>query len=129
MSDRDPFGAESKLKTSGGEVTIFRLRKLTEEGVGDIDRLPYSIRVLVEACLRNVDGFVVTAEDVTRLAHWRADAPHPAEIPFKPGRVVLQDFTGVPAAVDLAALRSAMVRMGGDPKKINPLVPCDLIID
>ncbi|NOX56515.1 MAG: aconitate hydratase AcnA [Planctomycetes bacterium] len=129
MSDKNPFGAEATLKTSGGEVTIFRLRKLTEDGVGDIDRLPYSIRVLLEACLRNVDGFIVTADDVTGLANWKADSPHPAEIPFKPGRVVLQDFTGVPAAVDLAALRSAMVRMGGDPKKINPLVPCDLIID
>ncbi len=96
---------------------------------GGIDTLPYSIRVLLEACLRNVDGFVVTAEDVTALAGWTAESTNPAEIPFKPGRVVLQDFTGVPAVVDLAALRSAMVRLGGDPGKINPLVPCDLVVD
>ena len=111
------------------DVTYFRLRQLADDGLGDIDTLPYSIRILLEACLRNVDGFVVTADDVTTLAGWSADGIDPAEIPFKPGRVVLQDFTGVPAIVDLAALRSAMVRIGGDPRKINPLVPCDLVVD
>ena len=129
MSNTNPFGALGTLSTSSGDVRYFRLRQLTDSGIGDVDRLPYSIRVLLEACLRHVDGFVVTEDDVTHLAQWQAEQPAKVEIPFKPGRVVLQDFTGVPAVVDLAALRSAMVRMGGDPKKINPLVPCDLVID
>ncbi|QDT48110.1 Aconitate hydratase precursor [Symmachiella dynata] len=129
MAGGNPFGAETKIKTAGGEFTIFRLGKLIEDGIGHIEKLPYSIRVLLEACLRNVDGFVVNESDVTKLAAWDAKNVARDEIPFKPGRVVLQDFTGVPAVVDLAALRSAMVRMGGDPQKINPLVPCDLVID
>jgi len=129
MSSSNSFGAEASLSTSAGDVKYFRLRKLIDDGIGDIETLPYSIRVLLEACLRNVDGFIVNNEDVTNLANWNAAAPAQVEVPFKPGRVVLQDFTGVPAVVDLAALRSAMVRMGGDPKKINPLVPCDLVVD
>ncbi len=129
MTQSNPFGAEATLQTASGSVKYFRLRKLTKDGIGDIETLPYSIRVLLEACLRNVDDFVVNANDVTNLANWNAAAPAQVEVPFKPGRVVLQDFTGVPAVVDLAALRSAMVRMGGDPKKINPLVPCDLVVD
>ncbi|MFQ5735072.1 MAG: aconitate hydratase AcnA, partial [Planctomycetaceae bacterium] len=102
---------------------------LENAGLCRIAELPYSIRMLLEACLRNVDGVIVHEDDVTTLAAWDANNLNPVELPFKPGRVVLQDFTGVPAIVDLAALRSAMVRMGGDPKKINPLVPCDLVID
>jgi aconitate hydratase len=129
MSTADTFGAESTLQTSSGDVRYFRLQKLIDDGIGDITTLPFSIKVLLEACLRNLDGFVVTADDVNNLAHWNAAAPAEVEVPFKPGRVVLQDFTGVPAVVDLAALRSAMVRMGGDPTKINPLVPCDLVVD
>ncbi|MEY2725220.1 MAG: Aconitate hydratase precursor, partial [Planctomycetota bacterium] len=129
MSTANPFGAEAVLNTSAGQVRYYRLRKLAEAGIGNIETLPYSIRVLLEACLRNVDNFIVTADDVLNLANWNAAKPAEVEVPFKPGRVVLQDFTGVPAVVDLAALRSAMVRMGGDPKKINPLVPCDLVID
>ena len=129
MSSPNPFGAQASLKTNSGEYQIYRLQKLADDGIGSIDRLPYSIRVLLEACLRNVDGFIVNEEDVHNIAGWNAKNPQQVEIPFKPGRVVLQDFTGVPAVVDLAALRSAMVRMGGDPKKINPLVPCDLVVD
>jgi aconitate hydratase len=129
MTAGNPFGAEATLTTSAGTVRYFSLRKLAEDGIGDIETLPFSIRVLLEACLRNVDNFVVTADDVNNLANWNAAKPAEIEVPFKPGRVVLQDFTGVPAIVDLAALRSAMVRMGGDPRKINPLVPCDLVID
>ncbi len=129
MAGGNPFGAETKIKTAGGDYTIFRLGKLIDDGIGHIEKLPYSIRVLLEACHRNVDGFVVNESDVTKLAAWNAKNVARDEIPFKPGRVVLQDFTGVPAVVDLAALRSAMVRMGGDPQKINPLVPCDLVID
>jgi aconitate hydratase len=129
MAAGQAFGAAAKLKTRGGEVTIYRLQKLIDDGIGHIEKLPYSIRVLLEACLRHVDGFIVNESDVTNLANWNPTAPLQVEVPFKPGRVVLQDFTGVPAVVDLAALRSAMVRMGGDPKKINPLVQCDLVID
>ena len=129
MASTNNFGAEGILKTNSGEYQIYRLRQLIDDGIGEVESLPYSIRVLLEACLRNVDGFVVNEEDVVNLAEWNAAAPKQVEIPFKPGRVVLQDFTGVPAIVDLAALRSALVRMGGDPQKINPLVPCDLVVD
>jgi aconitate hydratase len=129
MSPDNPFGARAELKTNSGNYVVYRLQQLADDNVGDINTLPYSIRVLLESCLRNLDGFVVNEEDVTNLAEWNATAPKQVEVPFKPGRVVLQDFTGVPAIVDLAALRSAMVRMGGDPNKINPLVPCDLVID
>ena len=129
MPADNAFGSQSLLKTASGPVTIYRLPALAKSGLANIDRLPFSLRVLLESCLRNVDDFVVTEEHVRQVALWNAAAPAQVEVPFLPGRVVLQDFTGVPAVVDLAALRSAMVRMGGDPKKINPLVPCDLVID
>ena len=103
--------------------------RLEEAGLGDVSTLPYSMRILLEAVLRNCDGYVVRAEDVQNLAAWNAAQPAQLEMPFKPARVVLQDFTGVPAVVDLAAMRSAMQRLGGDPKKINPLIPVDLVID
>jgi len=123
------FNAAAKLSTPQGDYTYYSLPRLTELGLGSMDRLPFSLRVLLESCLRNVDNFVVNEEHVKQVAGWNSAAPAQVEIPFLPGRVVLQDFTGVPAVVDLAALRSAMVRMGGDPKKINPLVQCDLVID
>ncbi len=123
----DAFGARDKLTTNGGTYDIFRLDKLSQ--YGNIESLPYSIKVLLESVLRNVDGHVVNEEDVMRLAGYDARTVGDVELPFKPARVLLQDFTGVPAVVDLAALRSAMKRMGGDPKKINPLVPVDLVID
>ena len=129
MTAKNPFGAEAKLKTQSGQYTIYRLPKLIEDGIGDVNTLPFSLRVLLEACLRNVDNFVVNESDVIDLANWDARSPKQVEVPFKLGRVVLQDFTGVPAIVDLAALRTAMIRVGGDPEKINPLVPCDLVID
>ena len=121
----DYFGARAQLP--GANYAYYRLDKLAE--YGDIARLPFSIKVLLEALLRSCDGYEVMPQDVTRLAGWQAAAPEKNEIPFKPGRVILQDFTGVPAVVDLAALRSAMARLGGDPKKINPQVPVDLVID
>jgi aconitate hydratase len=129
MSAANPFGTESVLKTSDSEFKYFSLPKLAAKGFGQIDTLPFSMRVLLEACLRNVDGFVVNEEHVTQVANWNAAKPEQVEVPFMVGRVVLQDFTGVPAVVDMAALRDAMIRMGGDPKKINPLVQCDLVID
>ncbi len=126
---RDPFGARDEFETGKGSAGIYRLSKLDELGLGNPSSLPYSIRILLEAVLRNCDGYVVTEEDVKELAKWNAAAPAKAEIPFKPSRVVLQDFTGVPAVVDLAAMRSAMQRLGGNPRKINPLIPVDLVID
>lgn len=129
MSSGNPFNVEKSFTTSAGEFRYFSLPDLAKQGLGDISTLPYSIRVLLESCVRNYDDFIVSKEDVENLAAWDATNVKNVEIPFNPGRVVLQDFTGVPAIVDLAALRSAMVRMGGDPKKINPLVPCDLVVD
>ncbi|MCI0335459.1 MAG: aconitate hydratase AcnA [Planctomycetes bacterium] len=125
----DPFGARDTLNTSAGKVGIYRLSKLEDAGLGNVAALPYSIRVLLESLLRNCDGYEVTEADVQALAGWQAASPAQVEIPFKPARVVLQDFTGVPCVVDLAAMRAAMERLGGDPKKINPLVPVDLVID
>jgi len=127
--DHNPFNARKSIKTAQGEFAYYSLPALAEQGVGHPDKLPYSIRVLLEACLRNVDGYIVTEDDVKALANFDPKNVGETQIPFKPGRVVLQDFTGVPAVVDLAALRSAMERMGGDPQKVNPLVPCDLVID
>ena len=130
MSRRiDTFGTRGTISTGSGEAVIYRLNKLTERGIGNVDRLPFSIKVLLENALRNLDNFEVSEEDVVALANWNASAPQQVEIPFKPARVILQDFTGVPVAVDLAALRSAMARLGGDPRKINPIVPVDLVID
>jgi aconitate hydratase len=125
---QDPLSARRRLATAGGEVTYFDLPQLATAGVGDPSRLPVSVKVLLEAALRSVDGFVVEEADVRRLAAWEPNG-EVAEVPFKPGRVVLQDFTGVPGVVDLAALREACQRLGADPKRINPLVPCDLVID
>ena len=126
MSDtHNPLNSCETLQTKGGDVTIFRLDRLD----ADVSRLPMSIKVLLEAALRNLDGYQVNEEDVTGLAGWKAKAPAQVEVPFKPARVVLQDFTGVPSLVDLAALRSAMDRLGGDPKRIEPLIPADLVVD
>jgi aconitate hydratase len=126
MSDpHNPLNSRDVLSTKGGDVTIFRLDRLD----ADVTHLPMSIKVLLEAALRNLDGYQVQEEDVAGLAAWNAKAPAQVEVPFKPARVVLQDFTGVPSLVDLAALRSAMARLGGDPKRIEPLIPADLVID
>ena len=125
----DNFGARSSFDTGSGEAVIYRLDALTRRGIGQVERLPFSIRVLLENALRNLDNFQVDDQAVVNLASWDAAAYNPVEIPFKPARVILQDFTGVPSVVDLAALRSALQRMGGDPAKINPVVPVDLVID
>ncbi len=126
---QNPFSARDTFDTGHGDVGIYRLSKLEDAGLGSMSRLPYSIRVLLEAALRNYDGHIVREQDVQNLAGYEALSPAKEEIPFMPARVVLQDFTGVPAVVDLAAMRSAMQRLGGDPKKINPLIPVDLVID
>ena len=125
----NPFGAQAKLSSKAGDVTIFRLAKLQEAGIANLEKLPFSIKVLLESCLRNTDNFEVSEDDVKRLANWNAEKLTPYELPFKPARVILQDFTGVPCVVDLAAMRAAMKRAGGDAQKINPLIPVDLVID
>ena len=125
----DPFHARDTFDTGNGSAGIYRLSRLEDAKLATIAKLPYSIRILLEAVLRGCDGYAVTEPDVKNLAGWNATASAGIEVPFKPARVVLQDFTGVPCVVDLAAMRSAMQRLGGDPKKINPLVPVDLVID
>ncbi|NDC53103.1 MAG: aconitate hydratase AcnA, partial [Planctomycetia bacterium] len=125
----DPFSARATFETGSGPATLYRLRALDDAGVANTARLPYSIRTVLEALLRTCDDYEVTQADVRALATWNAARPAETEIPFKPARVVLQDFTGVPCVVDLAAMRAAMQRLGGDPRKINPLVPVDLVID
>ncbi len=127
MALLDFFNARDTFDTGSGEAVLYRLDALKD--VADIDRLPYSIKVLLEAALRQADGFEITKEAVETIANWGPETAGKVEIPFKPARVVLQDFTGVPSVVDLAALRNAMQRMGGDPKKVNPQVPVDLVID
>ncbi len=126
---RNHFGARATIATAGGNAVIYRLDSLEKAGHAAVAKLPFSIKVLLEALLRNCDGTLVTEEDVTSLVQWNAKSPAAREIPFKPARVILQDFTGVPAVVDLAAMRAAMKRLGGDATKINPLVPVDLVID
>jgi aconitate hydratase len=126
----DSFGARSSFDTGSGPATLYRLAALEKAGLAqNLARLPFSIRVLLEAVLRNVDGELVTDDDVKRLAGWNAKAPLDVELPYMPARVILQDFTGVPAVVDLAAMRSAVKKLGADPRKINPLVPVDLVVD
>ena len=124
MSALDPYNARRALSV-GGEY--FALDGLDENGI-DTSNLPYSIRILLEGALRGNDGFLVRDEDIRNIAGWTPNGER-GEIPFRPSRVILQDFTGVPAVVDLAALRDAMVEMGGDPEKVNPQVPVDLVID
>jgi len=127
MPENNAFDARMILSTSGSDVEIHSLKKLDEKIEGDVFSLPFSIRVLLEALLRNAGGRFVGEEDVEALASWPESIG--GELAYLPARVVMQDFTGVPAIVDLAAMRSAMQEVGGDPKKINPLVPTDLVID
>jgi len=127
MSSSDSFGARDTLDVSGRSYEIYRLDVLAERF--DVARLPYSIKVLLENVLRLEDGVSVSAADVEAIAGWDPSAVPSAEIPFQPARVLMQDFTGVPAVVDLAAMRDAMAAIGGDPEKINPLVDVDLVID
>ncbi|HOW58672.1 MAG TPA: aconitate hydratase AcnA [Candidatus Omnitrophota bacterium] len=129
MSLLNSFGSKVTLKIAGKDYTIYRLKALQECGIAKVLRLPYSIRVLLENLLRNEDGKSVTRQDIENLANWDPKKKSEQEIAFTPARVLLQDFTGVPAVVDLAAMREAMVKMGGDPKRINPLQPVDLVID
>src|SRR4051812_9287105 len=122
-------GARATLETSGGAVTYYRLGHLAEQGFEGIERLPITVKVLLEQLLRKAGNGVVRDSEIEALARWKPTGAPEGEFPFYPARVLMQDFTGVPAVVDLAAMRSAMARLGGDPKKINPLVPADLVID
>ncbi len=128
-AETNPLGAKVRVETPSGPVSIYRLEQLEKAGVGAISRLPFSLKILLESLLRNCDGVRVKEGDVEALARWQATAPSEREIPFMPARVILQDFTGVPAIVDLAAMRETMKRLGGDPSRINPLIPVDLVID
>ncbi|MCE4610521.1 MAG: aconitate hydratase AcnA [Desulfurococcales archaeon] len=119
---------KSTIETPEGRAVIFEVNKIDELGLGDYKTLPYSIRVLLENVVRNYDGFVVRDEDVIAVAKWGEYAGR-KEIPLHPARVIMQDFTGVPAVVDLAAMRDAMVKLGGDPARVNPIIPVHLIID
>ena len=125
---QDFFNARDTLKTNHGTYTYYRLDALEKAGLTDLKRLPFSIRVVLEAALRQCNEREITQGDVKNIAAWTPQGKRPG-IPFLPARVVMQDFTGVPAVVDLAAMRSAVARLGGDPKKVNPVVPVDLVID
>ena len=118
-----------KIEANGRNYRIADITLLEKKGIADIKRLPFSIRILVENLLRKLDGRTVTKEDLIHIARWKKRYDQPVEIPFHPARVLMQDFTGVPAVVDLAAMRDAVKDLGGDPMKINPLVPVDLIVD
>ncbi len=125
----NPFGARGTLTFGADTATIYRLPELERKGIARLDRLPFSIRVLLENALRFAGRGVVTEDHVAHLGAWSSTSGGQGEIPYMPARVVLQDFTGVPCVVDLAAMRDAMARMKGDPDRINPIVPCDLVID
>jgi aconitate hydratase len=118
------FGAQATLAVGGDSYEFFRL-----DAVDGSDLLPYSLKILLENLLRTEDGVNITADDVRALAGWGPDAEPSREIQFKPARVIMQDFTGVPCVVDLATMREAMAEMGGDPARINPLAPAEMVID
>ncbi|MCU6711902.1 aconitate hydratase AcnA [Paenibacillus sp. J5C_2022] len=128
MTKQNQFSVRTTLQSGGKDYNYYRLNGLQEQGLGDVSKLPFSIKVLLEAAVRQFDGRAITPEHVKQLASW-ASGREDKEIPFIPARIVLQDFTGVPVVVDLAAMRDTVKKAGGDPKKINPLVPVDLVID
>lgn len=129
MEKQDAYKVKSSLQAGGKEYVYYRLQGIEEQGIGEVSKLPFSIKVLLEAAIRQFDDRAITKEHVQSLATWTKGRDANQEVPLMPARIVLQDFTGVPAVVDLAAMRIAMKRFGGDPKRINPLVPVDLVID
>ncbi len=129
MPALDSFGSRAPLAVGDRSVDIFRLAALDRAGVGHVSRLPFSLKILLENLLRYEDGRSVTKDDIARLAAWDPETPSDAEVQFRPARVLLQDFTGVPCVVDLAAMRDAIRTLGGDPRRINPLQQSDLVID
>ncbi|WP_019122116.1 aconitate hydratase AcnA [Brevibacillus massiliensis] len=129
MANKDAYSVKSSLTVQGKAYAYYRIQGLEEQGIGQVSKLPFSIKVLLEAAVRQFDGRAITKEHVQQLANWTKGRDANKEVPLAPARIVLQDFTGVPAVVDLAAMRVAMKKSGGDPKRINPLVPVDLVID
>ncbi len=126
---RDPFGAIATLDLGDRQLRYFSLPALERKGLGPVSRLPVSLRIVLESLVRNLDGQRVREEDVRALAAWKPEGERTAEVPFVVSRVLLQDFTGVPLLVDLAAMRSAMARLGRDPGRVEPIVPVDLVVD
>src|SRR3954449_10282462 len=124
----DRLGTRSTFEAGGRSYTYYSLAKAAGK-LGNVDKLPFSMKVLLENLLRFEDGVTVTVEDIQSLVDWQETRSSTREIQYRPARVLMQDFTGVPAVVDLAAMRDAMAKLGGDPQKINPLVPVNLIID
>src|SRR5215468_10668126 len=129
MTSLDSFKCRKILKVGNKSYVHYSLPAAEKNGLRGISRLPFSLKVLLENMLRHEDGRSVTKEDIQGFAQWLRTKTSEREIPFRPARVLMQDFTGVPAVVDLAAMRDAMKHLGGDPSKINPLVPVDLVID
>ncbi|MDA7027911.1 aconitate hydratase AcnA [Bacillus sp. CLL-7-23] len=129
ITKNDAFQSRKTFTVHGKMYSYYSLKALEDQGIGKVSKLPYSIKVLLESVLRQVDGRVITKEHVENLARWGTAELKNIDVPFKPSRVILQDFTGVPAVVDLASLRKAMASVGGDPDKINPEIPVDLVID
>ncbi|KAA6451995.1 aconitate hydratase AcnA [Bacillus swezeyi] len=129
VAKKDAFQSRKSFTVQGKTYSYYSLKALEDQGIGKVSKLPYSIKVLLESVLRQVDGRVITEEHVKNLAKWGTAELEDLDVPFKPSRVILQDFTGVPAVVDLASLRKAMDSVGGDPDKINPEIPVDLVID
>src|SRR6202171_834353 len=128
QSHPDSFKSLSTLTSGKTTYNVFRLRALEKGGV-DLARLPFSLRILLENLLRHEDGRTVNADDIQFLACWDPNAEPSREIAYMPARVLMQDFTGVPAIVDLAAMRDAVKTLGGDPERVNPLIPAELVID
>src|SRR5580658_11156337 len=128
-ASKNSFGTRDTLVVDGKSYEIFRLSALEKKGIGHAGKLPFSLLVLLENLLRQEDGRFVHPADIEALAGWDPNAATQKEISFMPARVLLQDFTGVPAVVDFAAMREAMTTLGGDPKRINPLLPAELVID
>jgi aconitate hydratase len=129
LMNTNTFQTRATIQTKSGEVIIHRLANLEKQDLTRIDPLPFSIRIMLESVLRQVNEKEINRQDVVNLAGWQPNPAARAALPFRPARVIMQDFTGVPAIVDLAAMRAAMARLGGDPRKINPLSPVDLVID
>ena len=123
------FNALDTLKTSSGTFTFYNLHSLQDDGYAQLARLPFSVRILLENALRGEDRHVVARQDVLNLAGWLPQQPNRPGMNFFPGRILLQDFTGVPVINDLAAMRAALARLGGDPMQVNPSIPVDLVID
>src|SRR6476469_2257093 len=129
MSTVDSFRTSTALQVGGRSVQYFSLGTLEKNGFPEVARLPYSLKILLENLLRHEDGRFVKKADIEALARWNVTSTEQREISFMPARVLLQDFTGVPCVVDLAAMRDGIVRLGGDPNKVNPLQPVELVID